>query len=179
MGQAKQRGTLEQRVQQALDNYTKNSHKCTVFTDVKYRGKSIFTSVGECVIPDEVPSDKFGSQQWEKIRNKHFGALATVDMYDQSKGATPQVILALIGRYLQHSATLHTERHYPGITESNTCFRTGHIHKVDLNNLGCVFEFELKDHPKSATGVAINTQGPKWMLGSDVVKKFARKRETA
>jgi len=183
MGQAKKRGTYEERVQKAIDDYAKNSHKCTVYTDVKYRGQSIFDGVGECLIPDEVPKDKFGSKEWEQTRNKHFSSLANLEMYDQNKGESPKVILGFVGRYLQHSLTLHMARNFPFLkAESNTCARTGHEHIVDLDDLGCVLEYELKDHPKSVTGVSINTLGPRWMRSADVIKEAKSKglmKETA
>jgi hypothetical protein len=176
VGEAKKRGTYEERLKKALKSYKENSHKCLLFGEVKYKGKTLFSGIGECLIPDEIGKDDFGSEKWRKSGNRSIGVLADSELYKKSAG----VILNVMGHYLQHSTTLWSARHFKVQPEQSICFRSGHIHTCDLNALGCVIEFEIKDHPEKGRGVSTN--GPRWMKQADVIKEAKSKglmKETA
>ncbi len=63
--------------------------------------------------------------------------------------------------YLSHSSSLMFAK--SGMTANVMCNNNGIIDNLDLNNLGCVLEFEVD-------GREINTQGPQWMSPGDVDK---------
>ena len=144
--------------------------ECTILAIVKYKGQLLFAGCGKTIIPEFLEKDQFGSKKWEKYKDSAFGRLADLKLYNNGDEQAVKV-LTFVASFLQYSITLWSERHYPETVVESIDARSGHKHTIDFNDLGCVFEYELKDHPKSVTGVSIHTNGPRWMLGADVVKE--------
>tara|TARA_Y100000310_G_C20693747_1_gene824060 strand:- start:2845 stop:3393 length:549 start_codon:yes stop_codon:yes gene_type:complete len=140
----------------------KNADKCTLLGIATYNGKTLFTGCGEVLIPN-TPGIEFGQSKWEKMRETALTMVCndTENMKDVKKDYG--LILRTIGVYLEYSPTLWSEREHPGLIISGMCARTGHEHKVNLQDLGCVFEYELNGNP--------TTLGPKWMASADVLKE--------
>ena len=175
MGQAKQKGTFEQRKKQAKEKWLQDSDQCTLLGVATYNGKPFFMGCGEVLIPYDKGLD-FGQSKWEKKKDMALGLLCDKKRYNTDKNSLFSVkshlLLQAIGMYLEYSPTLWSEREHPGLIISGTCARTGHEHKVNLQDLGCVFEYELKDNIEATLyGVSINTLGPKWMATADVLKE--------
>jgi len=154
MGQAKNRGNYEARVKQAQDKIT----TCTLLAIATDNGKPFFQGCAEVGIPDTISNDEFGQPKWEEFRTKTLGSILRATQNKQD----PSEILSFIGVYLESSPTLWTERNYPGLSKQNSCARTGHIHTVDIDNLGCVFEYDISRNP--------TTTGPKFMTPNEVFK---------
>lgn len=169
MGQAKDRGSLEARIQQAQAKYETTSFidrikqaqdhtTCSLLALATKNGKPFFQGCAVIGIPNTIGKDEFGQAKWEEHRSDTLGSIlwATENKQD------PKEILTAIGVYLDTSPTLWTERNYPGLSKQNTCARTGHIHTVDLDNLGCVFEYDISKNP--------TTTGPRFMPPNEVFK---------
>ena len=154
MGQAKNRGSYEDRVKQAQDKIT----TCTLLAIATDNGKPFFQGCAEVGIPDTISKDEFGQPKWDEFRTK---TLQSILWATQNK-MDPSEILSFIGVYLESSPTLWTERNYPGTVINSSCARTGHIHTVDIDNLGCVFEYDISRNP--------TTFGPKFMTPNEVFK---------
>ena len=145
--------------------------ECTILAILKYKGELLFAGCGKTIIPEFLEKDQFGSKKWEQYRDSALGRLADLKLYDNQSDEQAVKVLTFVASYLQYSPALWTERHYTGTAVESIDARSGHKHTIDFNDLGCVFEYELKDHPKSVTGVSIRTNGPRWMRGADVVKE--------
>ena len=173
MGQAKQRGSLEDRIRQAQAKYettsfidrikqTQDPTRCTLLAIATDNGKPVFQGCAEVGIPNIISKAEFGQPKWEEFRSKTLGSIlwATENKQD------PREILNTIGIYLDTSPTLWSQRHYPGLSKHNSCARTGHVHTVDLDNLGCVFEYDISRDP--------TTTGPRFMTPREVLKLAKR-----
>lgn len=172
MGQAKQRGTFEERVKQAKKIVGDTGDICTLLAIVKHNNKTVFRACGETIIPKY--KGEFGSPKWEKKRNQWFCSLSHLKDYECTSDKQANEILLKVAHYLRFSPALYMAKNLPTPNDGIFCAHTGHRQTIDFDRLGCVFEYELETNPKSYTGYAINTKGPQWMTASDVIKEAKR-----
>lgn len=140
MGQAKRRGTYEDRVKQA----TKHNIPCDLLIIKKSK---------------KIPTLEFQYAEVSLSVNPRVDRQAAINALHNDWGHDPKYI-QIAGEYIAHSPSLQMVRQ--GLTaEMIVDANTGLPQHIDLENLGCVIEFEL-------AGEAITTTGPQWCTPEQV-----------
>jgi hypothetical protein len=140
MGQAKRRGTYEDRVKQA----TKDNIPCDLL--IIKRSK-------------RTPTLEFQYAQGSLPADPRVDRQAAINALHNDWGHDGTYI-QIAGEYIAHSPSLQMARQgiIPKIMVNAD---TGVRQHIDLENLGCVIEFEL-------VGEAITTTGPRWCTPEEV-----------
>lgn len=149
MGQAKRRGSFEERLQQAQADQI----ACDLLI-IKHDTRHPMLEFQHGVVHLKEQSRVDRSAAINGLHN-NWGHDSTY--------------LGIAGEYLTHSPSLQMARQ-GFIPEVIWDPNTGRQQHIDLQNLGCVIEFTLE-------GEAITTDGPQWCTPEEVHKKAAELRQ--
>ena len=149
MGQAKQRGSLEDRIKRATKDHT----QCDLLIIKR---------------DTELPALEFQHGEVSLSTKPRVDRSDAINTLHNNWGHDGRYI-QLAGEYISHSPSLALAR--SGIVPKLMLDpNTGRVQHIDLENLGCVIEFELE-------GKGITTAGPQWMTPAEVKQQADQLRQ--